>query len=1211
MTKSTTPNPRTGIQLAFTLLYCLSFQLLFSQSNTNNQKSLLWEIVGKNGQKPSYIYGTMHVSGKLAFNLNDSFFIGLKNCDFIALEIDPDLMLTDLVNSKLMKSALGAGVHSFKNKGGFYENSFALNEIKNRSLAGFLSQKIDLVNNLLYRSSAGNANKEEDTYLDLFIFQAGKKLHKKIIGLETFEGTMDMYAKSLKAESELDEKEKTIARYKEGVYTIEKLEEAYRKGDLVLIDSLSRNTSSKMSHKYMILERNKIMYHGIDSLMKLGASVFTGVGAAHLGGEEGVLNILRKNGYTVNPVSWQALKPSKLKAQIQKINFITELSKQYSTDSSFSVEAPNNMQSLQNINQDGIYLATDMINGSYYMVSSISHNGFINKHDKKYWSQKVDSLLYENIDGTITLKQESLTENGDICFLVNSKTRRGDIEKYKIIITPFKLFAFKVAGNGAYANSSTANQFLNSAKLYTTATVNKKEAGFTYQFTQNNISIYNGDDNNVGKHIAISNDGTKFNLLLVATNNETKYIEQDTFELNYIIQKAAEKYNCEIAYIHIDSNKTSALFEWKKNNETYKGKLVISGPHYYFLLDNSNDETFINSFKPNQKPFINNYQIHTDTGMLFSVKLVDVPEKNELATLIGNYQKKKVADAEYKTEFYSSKATGEVIRLTYNKLNLYKSYDNLDSLWNKNIKQATDFIMPTITQKVYTQKKGAGVLDFNVETKGNTHQYIRVKIIQKGRYIYILNTLCEKEKSSAFIDSFYHTFSLLDSNYGLSATESKVSLLLNNILHTDSTTKMDAREYVYDLTAIVKPSDFKAVKETIKKAEQSDLEMNKRIMIIECLKNIKTTECINWLKAYYTTVKDTPAYQFAVLYALAAQQTLPATLAFTELIKKETPIAEESSSFNSCFNAFNDSLELMAKVVPQLVFLLDYDEYKERTIELLAALKYKNLISTDLYAANKTKFLNSANIELKKQIASLQNTTENTSYNEYEEEDSYDYYNKESLTMDKKFKPFEGIVFDYAILLQPFYQEAAVKSFFDKAIKNGDASLQLSIGALLLKNNIAVDDNNWEKWVANNSLRANTYILLSNIGKLEKFPKSYKNLDSIARAQVYINEAKNSLKDSVTLVLKENINSKKGIGTLFVFKKRNNDNTSWKWSYIYLKDAGNFDIRELTMKTFMNEYEDLTDEKILDKIRLSIRLLDREKCEEVNFYNLASETTED
>ena len=49
------------------------------------QKGLLWEISGKGLSKPSYLYGTMHVSSKLAFNLSDSFFTAIKNCDRVAV----------------------------------------------------------------------------------------------------------------------------------------------------------------------------------------------------------------------------------------------------------------------------------------------------------------------------------------------------------------------------------------------------------------------------------------------------------------------------------------------------------------------------------------------------------------------------------------------------------------------------------------------------------------------------------------------------------------------------------------------------------------------------------------------------------------------------------------------------------------------------------------------------------------------------------------------------------------------------------------------------------------------------------------------------------------------------------------------------------------------------------------------------------------------
>ena len=44
--------------------------IAFSQQQ---YQSLLWEITGNGLDKPSYLYGTMHVSKKVAFRLDDVF----------------------------------------------------------------------------------------------------------------------------------------------------------------------------------------------------------------------------------------------------------------------------------------------------------------------------------------------------------------------------------------------------------------------------------------------------------------------------------------------------------------------------------------------------------------------------------------------------------------------------------------------------------------------------------------------------------------------------------------------------------------------------------------------------------------------------------------------------------------------------------------------------------------------------------------------------------------------------------------------------------------------------------------------------------------------------------------------------------------------------------------------------------------------------------
>jgi uncharacterized protein YbaP (TraB family) len=74
----------------------LYFLFLFSfvsaqQPKTEKYPSLLWEITGNGLSKPSYLFGTMHVSNKMVFHLSDSFYHAIKSTDAVALELNPDL----------------------------------------------------------------------------------------------------------------------------------------------------------------------------------------------------------------------------------------------------------------------------------------------------------------------------------------------------------------------------------------------------------------------------------------------------------------------------------------------------------------------------------------------------------------------------------------------------------------------------------------------------------------------------------------------------------------------------------------------------------------------------------------------------------------------------------------------------------------------------------------------------------------------------------------------------------------------------------------------------------------------------------------------------------------------------------------------------------------------------------------------------------------
>ena len=71
----------------YRLLLSILLLPLFSFAQINKDyQGLLWKISGNGLEEPSYLYGTMHVSNRVAFHLSETFFDALDNADIIALE---------------------------------------------------------------------------------------------------------------------------------------------------------------------------------------------------------------------------------------------------------------------------------------------------------------------------------------------------------------------------------------------------------------------------------------------------------------------------------------------------------------------------------------------------------------------------------------------------------------------------------------------------------------------------------------------------------------------------------------------------------------------------------------------------------------------------------------------------------------------------------------------------------------------------------------------------------------------------------------------------------------------------------------------------------------------------------------------------------------------------------------------------------------------
>jgi len=224
--------------------------------------SLLWEISGNGLKKPSYLFGSMHVSNKMVFHLSDSFYTAIASCDMVSLEVDPkewqpDMFRLDRAKDTKMAYELQA------DNAYMTEADFRLKNYQD-VLKTALREEPFLVNGLLYRTDASQVNFQENTYLDLYIYQTARKLGKSATGVENYLVTERLSEESALA-SMKEKRERRIFPEGENLGTLlNKLQDAYRRGDLDLLDSLNEllSTSKAFNEKFMY-PRNEIQANAI------------------------------------------------------------------------------------------------------------------------------------------------------------------------------------------------------------------------------------------------------------------------------------------------------------------------------------------------------------------------------------------------------------------------------------------------------------------------------------------------------------------------------------------------------------------------------------------------------------------------------------------------------------------------------------------------------------------------------------------------------------------------------------------------------------------------------------------------------------------------------------------------------------------------------------------------------------------------------------
>lgn len=260
--------------------------------------AVLWKISGNGLKKPSYLMGTVHMSCDATLDKNILKALDETSQLYLEYDMDSPTLSEEMSAQAFMKDGKKMSqlisAEDFKTVRDYVKKNFDL------ELTTVEEYKPFMLTTMFYSKILDCPVKSYENEL----ITVTKSQKEEVYGLETVKEQMQVF-EDIPYEVQMQEIvrttnggfEKDIAEYKSML-------DAYNQKDLNKLQKITKETENILFIKYndvLITNRNKMWIPRIDKIVK-ETPTFFGVGALHLVGKEGVIKLLRKKGYKVEPV---------------------------------------------------------------------------------------------------------------------------------------------------------------------------------------------------------------------------------------------------------------------------------------------------------------------------------------------------------------------------------------------------------------------------------------------------------------------------------------------------------------------------------------------------------------------------------------------------------------------------------------------------------------------------------------------------------------------------------------------------------------------------------------------------------------------------------------------------------------------------------------------------------------------------------------------
>ncbi|HSJ68406.1 MAG TPA: TraB/GumN family protein [Anditalea sp.] len=261
------------------------------------EKGLFYEITGNGLESPSYLFGTIHIICEDDFYLGQNVQDKVIEAQKLVLEIDlddPNMMQVVFAN---INNPSGEQITDYLDEDQFKATQQFLLENAAVDIGMMKSMRPFMLLSMLYPKMLECETKA----YELELMKIAKENEMPVLGLESIEDQLLVF-ESIPLDEQYKNLYDYVSDFEKGRKEFKKLIETYSSKDIDrMVEMVSESPEYKNYQDIMLDNRNSNWISPMKTMMAEG-KMFFAVGAGHLGGTKGLLNLLRKEGYNIKAI---------------------------------------------------------------------------------------------------------------------------------------------------------------------------------------------------------------------------------------------------------------------------------------------------------------------------------------------------------------------------------------------------------------------------------------------------------------------------------------------------------------------------------------------------------------------------------------------------------------------------------------------------------------------------------------------------------------------------------------------------------------------------------------------------------------------------------------------------------------------------------------------------------------------------------------------